>query len=319
MQTPVSDRQLLFVTGKGGVGKTTVSAALALRLGQMGKRVLLLEIGEVSSLGSVLGLDKAVGYSPAVVTDHVQVARLTPKACLEGYGLQRLRFKGLYRMVFENVFVRALLNMLPGMEELLLMGKIGFVIESQVDCKRPDYDVVVVDAPPTGQGAGLVSLPATILSAVQAGPVARDVGRLHDLLTDSTRCGIITVTLPEELAVDEAMELEHQLSHERKLPLCSMIVNRCIPPLFKRREGEVIETWLHAKRATGQRSWAYPVADTAHSILHLSKEQELQIQRLRSQSSLPIVLLPFVAEEKGERHVEKVAVGLAPLVGGKAV
>lgn len=317
MTQPLHERRLIFITGKGGVGKTLVSAALAIRLGQMGKRVLLLEIGEVGSLAPVLGL-KEVTYAPVQVNSRVSVARLTPRECMEEYGLQKLRLKSLYRLVFENVFVRALLNMLPGMEELLLVGKIGFIIETQVECKHPDYDVIVVDSPPTGQGAGLVSLPATILSAVKAGPVAREVRKLHQLLIDPTRTGIVTVTLPEELAVDEALELEEELTGQRELPLAAVLVNRCIPPIFNRRQGEVIETWLHAKRATRARTWAYPIADTAHSILHLSKEQDNQIQRLRSQTTLPIVLLPFFAGGEWEGHVEEVAVGLAPLLDVRA-
>ena len=302
MARQLSERRLLFVTGKGGVGKTTLAAAMARAVSARGKRVLLMEIGELGLLGPLFGVDD-YGYEPTEVHPGVLLSRITQRDCLREYGLRKLKLKRLYNLVFENSFVRALLNMLPGMEELLLVGKIGFMVQTAMTSRRAPFDLVIVDAPPTGQGAGLISLPATILAAVTAGPVAREVRALHELLTDPDVTGVLIVTIPEELGVDEALELEDELANERELPACAVVVNRAIPDIFKRLDGEVIERFVHAKRARRDSSWAYPLFNTAHSMLHLWKEQEEQIHRLRNKSKLPILLLPLLAAHgpKGEQ------------------
>ena len=307
MARRLRDRRLIFVTGKGGVGKTSVAAALAREIAGHGKRVLIIEIGELGLIGPLFGVDD-YGYEPVRVHPGVLLNRITPRDCLQEYGLRKLKLKRLYTLVFENAFVRALLNMLPGMEELLLVGKIGFMVQTAMKSRRAGFDLVIVDAPPSGQGAGLISLPATILAAVTAGPVAREVRALHQLLTDPDITGLLIVTIPEELGIDECLELEEELVTDRKLPAAAVVVNRTIPGIFRRLDGEVVERFVHAKRARRDSSWAYPLFNTAHSVLHLWKEQDEQIHRLRKKSKLPILLLPLLA---AHRLQEEESVSLA--------
>ena len=298
---------LLFVTGKGGVGKTTVSAALAMMLARSGKKVLLMEIGETESVGSRLGVTN-YGHEGVRAGDGIHVCRVTPESCLREYGLRKLKIERLYRLVFENGFVRALLAMLPGMEDLLVIGKIGFMVQQiRTDRSASHYDHIVVDAPPTGQGAGVLSVPTTVLMAVRAGPVAREVGELQALLADPTRTGIMVVTSPEELAVDEALELEQRLLVKDGFPGLCLVVNKVIRAELSLQDRDVIAAYVHARRARGAFSNEYVVLDTCLKAYRVQQEQTKQTRRLRARSELPIITLPLLAAPEAEEVTAKLS------------
>lgn len=305
MAAPLLDRQLLFVTGKGGVGKTTVAGALALSLARAGKRVMLLEIGGVPALGPLFGIGP-YGYEPVKLAERLWLSHITPSECLREYGLIKLRIKALYDIVFENPFVRALLSLLPGMEELLLIGKIDYLINQKG--KAPDgkaLDVVVVDAPPTGQGMGLVSMPRTILSAVSTGPIAKEVHRIEELLTNPNRTGLVLTTTPEELPVDELFELHKQLS-DRRLPVAAVVANKRIPVSFSPDEVDVLKTCVASARANQAFSWAYHVLSTGLVVHEMESFQSDQIRRLKSRIRQPIVELPLlVSAQLGPQDLDK--------------
>lgn len=294
MRTSLGERRLLFVTGKGGVGKSTVSAALALALARSGKRVLLLETGRIPSVGQLFG-QRAYGYEPVLLEERLWLSLLTPADCLREYGLMKLKIRALYDLVFGNPLVEALLGMLPGMEELLLIGKIDFMINDKG--RAPDgkpLDVVVVDAPPTGQGLGLVSMPRTILSAVNSGPIAKEVNRIERLLSDATRTGLVLTTTPEELPVDEVLELHQGLS-ERKLPVACVVANKRISVSFGPEEEEVLRTCVAAARANQSFSWVYSMLSSGLAVHEMEQVQSEQLRRLRQRLSLPVVELPLLA------------------------
>ncbi len=314
MHVPLHTLRLLFVTGKGGVGKTAVTAVLAHRLAQRGRRVLAIEIGGVGSLARRLGLS-VVGYEPRRAAPGIDVCRITPEECLREYGLMKLRFRRAYKLVFENPFVRSLVNVVPGMEELLLLGKLGFLVQSleRGDAEAP-WDVVLVDAPPTGQGANLFALPGIILSAVTAGPMARETAYLQALLRDHRRTGVLLVTNPEELAVDEALELERELTGRAGMPLRAILVNRVLPGGGE-QEGGVLGTWLQARRATRQLEWPYPLVASALRILRLRESQEVEMERLRRRAAVAIFDLPFVpSDSAGMEQRDLLERALEPLL-----
>jgi len=274
LPAPLRSRKLLFVTGKGGVGKTTVSAALALHLARIGRRVLLVECGDVSSLGSALGAQPP-GYERSQVRPGISACRITPSECLREYGLRKLRFRRIYSAIFENAFVKALVGMLPGMEELLLVGKIGFMAQTAGASGRSSYDVVIVDSPPTSQGLGILAFPSIMLSAIGSGLAAREIGRIHALLADPAATGVIIVTLPEEMAVDEALELESQVNRRVHLPACAVIVNRLVPDV----------------PTEAPPSQPFQPLELLRS---LREQQDAQVARLARQTNLPVLRLPLL-------------------------
>jgi len=312
----ISRKRLLFVTGKGGVGKTTVAAALSAFLAAEGKRVLLLEIGRVSSLCRIFRLE-SVGYDAVAVGERLELARITPAECLREYGLMKLRIKRLFNIVFENPLVKSLINMLPGMEEMLLIGKIGHLVHlgERASGSRNLYDVVVVDAPPTGQGAGLLALPSTLLNTIKRGPVAREMTRLRELLTDSQATGVVLVTLPEELPVDEALEMYHEVQ-ENGLRVCAIVANRTIPSVANRQDREVLTTFVQARRAGRDLSGPYSLASSALGLLTLKEQQDAQLQRLARKCDTTLVQLPLLdAEVIGDDELQTLAAELIAVAG----
>lgn len=307
-------RRLFFVTGKGGVGKTCVAAALAHRLAADDLRVLLVEIGGVSSLARHFGVESAA-YDPEEVAPGILISRITPGECLREYGLMKLRIRKLYDLVFENPFVKSLINLMPGMEELLLIGKLGYLVQAiDKDPKNARWDVVVVDAPPTGQGAGLLSLPSTVLAAVKAGPVAREVAQLQRIITDAETTAICIVTNPEELAIDEALELETELTEKNGLPLTAVIANKTIDAHLEPQEAELLLTCLQSRRAGGKLSGNYPLYTTGATVIGLLKNQDEQLTRLRLRSNAPIIELPLVGSDDGETTSERLSNRLTGLL-----
>jgi anion-transporting ArsA/GET3 family ATPase len=316
MSINLSSKQLIFVTGKGGVGKTTLTAALSLGLAAQGRRVLAVELSSGCSLARRFGHVEA-SYAPQEVAEGLHTCRISPEECLREYGLMKLKFRRFYRAVFENPFVRSLVSMTPGMEELLLLGKLGNVNLAMAKGRaRAPWDVVVVDAPPTGQGTGLFALPTIILGAVSAGPLAKETRKLQELLQDENRTAILIVSTPEELAVNEALEQVAGLRDAAHLPVRAIVANRVLPGLQSKEDEEVLRTFAQARRTRRDLGGTYPLVSTALRMLGLRRQQESELTRLRRSTTIPIVEVPLVPEEGPAEDVQgQLERALAPLLG----
>ena len=189
------DRRLIVVAGKGGVGRTTVAAAMALAAARRGKRVLLAQTKSKERLSKLFG-------GPRVLTEVVRVderlwaVNMTPEAALREYGLMVLRSGLVYKAVMENRLAKAFIRAIPGVEDYSLLGKVWFHT-TEVEEGRPKYDLVIFDGPATGHVVTLLSIPQAILEAVPDGPLTASAKSARQLLTDPARCAVALVTLAE--------------------------------------------------------------------------------------------------------------------------
>lgn len=228
-EPPLLDRRFVFVTGKGGVGKSTVTALLALLSIRAGHRTLVCELGTHEQIAPMLG-HAPVGGQITTVEDRLSIVNIDPASALEEYGLMKLRFRALYRVVFDNPLVQSLVRFVPGMNDLLMLGK-AFNHEREVDAQgQPAYDRVIIDAPATGHGVTFFKLPRIIRDAVPAGNMHREAADMWALLTDPLRTAVHLVALPEELPVQETRELRHRLASELGVPLGYLVINMLPPP-----------------------------------------------------------------------------------------
>ena len=244
------EQRFLIVAGKGGVGKTTVSAALAESLAAKGKRVLITMCNAKERISTMLGSD-LVGEEVVGVGKNIWAVNMNPERALEEYGMLILKSKTLYAILFDNKYVRTFFRAVPGMQEWAMLGKAWFHTTETREDGSPAYDVVILDAPATGHGLDMLRVPKVILDVVPPGLLRRDAERAMALFQDPKTCAAILVTLPEEMPTTETIELASALTKELKIPIGAVVVNGVLPPLFSREERATLEKAKIEERKAG--------------------------------------------------------------------
>jgi anion-transporting ArsA/GET3 family ATPase len=235
----LADKRFVLVTGKGGVGKTTVCAAEALALAAQGKRVLVAMCNAKERLSAMLG-SAPIGSSVTAVETNVWAVNMLPEKALEEYGILVLRSRALYRTLFDNAYVRTFLRAVPGMQEWAMLGKAWWHTTERLADGSFKYDVVILDAPATGHGLDMLRVPKVIIDVVPPGLLRRDAERAWALFQDGKTSAIVLVTLPEEMPTTETIELAAAL-RDLGLPIGRVVVNAVLPPLFSREERAALE------------------------------------------------------------------------------
>src|SRR5947208_948414 len=224
MPPSLLQRRLHFVVGKGGVGKTTIAAALALLLVRRGRRTLAVEMDAVGRLPTLLG-GSGVGYVPTEVAPGLHVLGLDGRAALEEYLGLIIPVKRLLATVFASKLYQYFVAAAPGLKELMTVGKIWYEATRE-EAGRPCWDAIVVDAPATGHSLQYLRMPQAAREAFGAGLVQREATKITGLLRDRQTTAVHIVTLAEETPVTETLETRTQLVEALGLPLGFVIANR---------------------------------------------------------------------------------------------
>ena len=294
------DRRLLVVTGKGGTGKSTLSAALALAAAARGKKVLVCEVTARERVSELFGRP-ASGTDVHELSRNVFSVHVRPREAMREYALMTLKYKTIYNAVFENRVVRYFLNAAPSLAEIVMLGKVWWHAARDEEWGKPRWDLVILDAPATGHGLTLLTVPEVFLGLVSEGPLARDMRDMQSLLTDPARCATSVVSLPEEMPVNEAIELGRALK-AHKLPLGPLFLNGVFAPRFTKEER------LAVSRGGPKLAAAAEAADAHAARAELSLRYEAQ---LRSTLPEPVVPIPFLFERTfGVKALEKVALAI---------
>jgi Anion-transporting ATPase len=300
--TPLFELKLIVISGKGGVGRTTVAAALARAAANAGKRILLAASTTTDRLGRMFGRDEPVGTSIVTLAPGIDAVNMTPESALHEYGLLILRSELVTRALFENRAVRGFLGAVPGLDAYAVLGKAWWHTTEVVN-GRPRYDLVILDGPASGHATLMLKIPGAILAAMPKGPLARDAQALEDLLHDPARAGLLIVTLAEELPARESIELATAARDTLGLPLGPLVVNALpseaatAPPLA------ALLDRLPVPPSAGDPASAHPGHDAAlWATLRLAGSARAQrrladtvLTNLRRDLGLPIVTLPRLA------------------------
>ena len=225
------DKRLLFVTGKGGVGKSTISAALALRAARIGKRVLVVEVRAHERIPLLLG-KPPVGPEIREIEPDLFAVNIDTATAFREYALMKLRLKAIYRAVFENRIMRYALRAIPSIAEIVTLGKVVYHLGEKDSQGRNRFDVIIVDAPATGHAVSLLRTPQVVRDSVPAGAMADEMQHILDVFADHALSGIVLVTLPEEMPVNETIELDEQLGRLVSLERSAVVLNGDLPFRF---------------------------------------------------------------------------------------
>jgi len=231
-------RQLQFVTGKGGVGKSVVAAAIAWRLARDGRRVLLLQINAEDSHSGPLEV-APIDASLREVLPGLHAANTTPMDALREYGMIVLRFRAVYNAVFENRLIKYFLRFIPSLAELNMLGKAWYHLGTESSHDQV-FDHVIVDAPATGHGVSFIRVARVVADGAVAGPLQRQAAAMAATIEDPERTAVHVVCLPEQLAVEEAEELARTLRQQGSAPLGVGVINRFGPHLFRAGDHELL-------------------------------------------------------------------------------
>jgi anion-transporting ArsA/GET3 family ATPase len=229
------DKRFVFVTGKGGVGKTTVTAAMARALAARGKRVLIAMCNTKERISAMFG-SPPVGADIIAVAERIWAVNIEPHHAFEEYGRMVLKVPGLYRVVFDNKYVRSFLPAVPGLSEWAMLGKAWFHT-TETDARGVNrFDVVLLDAPATGHGLDMLRVPKVILEVVPPGILRRDAELAWKMFQDPAQTSVVVVTLAEELPISETIGLMRSVERELALPLGTVVVNGVLDRLFTDEE-----------------------------------------------------------------------------------
>jgi len=309
------DRKLIFVTGKGGVGKSTVAAALALLSAEHGKRTLVCEIDAKGNLADFFETGPTA-FQEREVQPLLWAMSMDTEASLKQYLSLQLKIPFVARIgplahMFDFVATAA-----PGVKEIVTVGKLCWEVRER------HYDLVVVDASPTGHIIGQLAAPQAINQLVQVGLVRQQTGWMLDILGNPETTGLAIVATPEEMPVHETIELSGRISQETNVDLAAIIVNRVLPELFSRGEEEVFER-LSEPKAVGvlEESLggsAEPLLEGARLAVTLRRTRAGHLEHLRAavDPSIPMLYVPYLfVRSHGLRSTRQVAEALAAELG----
>ncbi|HSI06644.1 MAG: ArsA family ATPase [Myxococcota bacterium] len=302
--------RLRVVTGKGGVGKTTVAAALALAEARRGKRVLLAEVNGRDRAAHLLGVEPT-GSKLTAVLPNIALVDMNPRDTLREYVLLTFKFETVYKAVFENRVVKNFLRLTPSLGELMMLGKIWHHERERED-DQPRFDVIVLDAPATGHAIAMLRAPSVVQATVPAGPLRENARNMDQLLRDTARTTVHVVTTPEEMPVNEAVEIERAVDDELGMRIGTTFLNQRVSALVP----EIVP--ILDSSAITDTSLA-----SAARVLHAREQRriggEQNLQRLPHKMLRDSVSIPrIVAADFGRRSLEAIADVIVPALAREA-
>lgn len=310
-------RQLLFVTGKGGTGKSTIAAAIGELAASLGKRTLMVEVDAKGNLTDFFEHPR-VGFEPAEIRPGLWAMTMNTEDSLREYLQIFLKMGMVSRIGPLSSIFEFVANAAPGVKEILTVGKIAYeaTLTEGVDFK---WDLIVVDAAPTGRIVGQLDAPAAINELFEVGMVRTQTDWMREVLADPNRTALLIVATPEEMPVAETIELYHA-TEALDVRLACVVVNRVLPELFTTDEEDLFARLGEADAVGVVESVAgapfAPVIDAAHLAVTLRRTRVEHIRRLRDSVPLPMVYVPYLFTRRhGKRATRLVADALYAEMG----
>ena len=309
------DRKLLFVTGKGGVGKTSVAAALGLLAATHGKRSLVCEVDAKGDLAFAFEADR-LRFKPREVQPGLWAMAMDTEQSLREYLNLQLHLPLVGRIGPLARSLDFVASAAPGVKEILTVGKLTYEV------RRESFDIVIVDAEASGHIVAQLAAPETIAGLVQVGAVRDQTRWMLDILNDPERTGVVIVTNPEEMPVTEAIELAGALREKTSVDLAAVVVNRVLPELFGRGEEALFERLREPAAEAALAAEVGPAAprvlDAAELAVRLRRTGAAHLATLREElvpAAQYLYVPELFARAKGLRATKQIAEALGEELG----
>jgi anion-transporting ArsA/GET3 family ATPase len=304
------DKRLAFVTGKGGVGKSTVALALGLAAARRGRRTIVCEVASQEHTSRVFHRAE-IGFHEVEIADNLWAISIDPDEAMREYVLLQLKVRAMRDLLFRTRVFTYLAAATPGLRELVTIGKIWeLTLENRKVKRGRNYDLVIVDAPATGHGIGFLQSPRTFARIARVGPIHAQAETLDTFLCNHRKTGVALVALPEEIPVNESASLERDLLEEVGVSVDRVYMNALYPERFSEAEAErLAELEVELGNGSGARDGELFSAVRAGLSQHRRAGiQREQLARLEELVSAPVVSLPFLFEpELGIPEVERLS------------
>jgi anion-transporting ArsA/GET3 family ATPase len=289
--TPLDQRRFLFITGKGGTGKTTLTAALAVAFAERGRRVLI-ALSEPKERISELFASAPLGQDISRIAPNVFAVKIDPEAALREYGEMILKSRTVYNAVFGNKYVKGFFAAVPGLYQWAMLGKAWFHSTERLEDGSPRFDVVLFDAPATGHGLDMLRVPKIIVDIVPPGLLRRDAERAWEMFRNPAESGVVIVALPEDMPANESIELAQAVESELGLPIAQVIVNQVQDVLFDDGErAELLRPQTFDPSLPGDAGLAVAARRAITETVQLES-----LRKIRDNIAAPLVTLPRLAD-----------------------
>ena len=235
--------RILIVAGKGGVGKTTVAASLAIAAARRGRKVCVAEVDRKGTLTRLLGGANS-GYEPVELTSGVWGVNIVPEDALAEYLEVQYHMRRISRAFTSTHFLDYIATAAPGLKDILVLGKIWYLEKGRSTGAKHEFDTIIVDSPAAGHMLTFLSAPMGLSDAVRVGPIRRQARWLMEMLQDPSRTRVHLVTIPEEMPVAETLETREALKTRIGMNCGPVFANAVYDELFTRDELTIVETML---------------------------------------------------------------------------
>lgn len=298
MPALLADKRLVFVTGKGGVGKSTVAIALGIAAARRGLRTIVAELSGQARAAETFGIAPPSGEEARLDGGGLHAISVDMERAMEEYLHERAGRLG--DLLSASRAFHTFAHATPGMRELLTIGKVWELGDDprRVPHASP-YDLVIVDAPATGHALGALRTPATFAEIARVGPIANQGRTIDATLRDPAQTAVVAVALPEEMPVTETIALRRRLREAIGQEPAAVVVNACLPERLGPRQAETVARALEHGAVGPVAQAALRAALSEHARASAQRAQVARLaEGVADESAIPLVELPYLFAER---------------------